>query len=281
MGGFGIYDGHGWHVAVMHPTISLVKDSLYADFNEISNISSFYGISLHIAHYAHSVWCMREAFAYLRVSSKGQLGGDGFTRQRIAIEQYAKANGFAVVHTFEEQGVSGTQDLSNRPALLDLMAALQDGEVKIVLIEKLDRLARDLMVQENIIGDMRKSGFELVSVAEPDLCSNDPSRVLMRQIFGSIAQYEKTMIVLKLRGARQRVKAKTGRCEGVKSFGVMEGEQAVIERMRELRASGMSLQSIAETLNSEGCRTRMGGPWLGATVNKIIRAKEHAERLAA
>ena len=250
-------------------------------FNEINNISQFRRISLHAAHSAHSVWCMREAFAYLRVSGKGQLGGDRFTRQRIAIEQYAKTNGFAVVHTFEEQGVSATQDLTNRPALLDLMVALQDGAVKVVLIQKLDRLARDLMVQENIIGDMRKNSFELVSVAEPDLCSNDPSRILMRQIFGSIAQYEKTMIVLKLRGARQRVKAKTGRCEGIKSFGVMDGGQAVVERMRELRASGMSLVAIADTLNLEGCRTRLGEPWLGATVNKIIRANEHAEKFAA
>ena len=40
---------------------------------------------------------------------------------------------------------------------------------KIVLVEKLDRLARDLMVQETIIGDLRKNGFELISVMEPDL----------------------------------------------------------------------------------------------------------------
>ena len=45
-----------------------------------------------------------------------------------------------------------------------------------VIIEKLDRLARDLMVQETIIADLRKHGFELVSVAEPDLMANDPTR---------------------------------------------------------------------------------------------------------
>ncbi len=36
----------------------------------------------------------------------------------------------------------------------------------------------------------------------------------MRQIFGAISEYEKSMIVIKLRGARQRKKARTGRCEG-------------------------------------------------------------------
>jgi DNA invertase Pin-like site-specific DNA recombinase len=215
---------------------------------------------------------MRNAYAYLRVSGRGQLDGDGFTRQALAIEQYAKSHDLAIVGTFREEGVSGAQELSNRPALLDMMAALQEGSVKIVLIEKLDRLARDLLVQENIILDMGKSGFELISVHEPDLCSNDPSRKMMRQIFGSIAEYEKTMIVLKLRGARQRVKARTGRCEGVKAFGTLEGEQGTLDLMRELRGSGMSLEAVAETLNEQGRGTRMGKPWLGATVNKIIRA---------
>ena len=47
-----------------------------------------------------------------------------------------------------------------------------------ILALPLDRLARDLMVQETIIGDMRRQGFELVSVTEPDLCNDDPKRKL-------------------------------------------------------------------------------------------------------
>jgi hypothetical protein len=47
------------------------------------------------------------------------------------------------------------------------------------------------MMQETIIGVLRKDGFELLSVAEPDLCSDDPSRVMVRQLFGVVSQYEK------------------------------------------------------------------------------------------
>jgi DNA invertase Pin-like site-specific DNA recombinase len=223
---------------------------------------------------------MKSAFAYLRVSGKGQLDGDGFTRQNKAIADYALANGISVIETFEEQGVSGTKELDDRPALQDLLAALKEGNAKVVIIEKLDRLARDLMVQETILSDLMRQGFEVVSVCEPDLCSTDPSRVLVRQIFGAIAQYDRAMTVLKLRGARQRMKARTGRCEGVKGFGTMEGEQATIDRMTELRGAGMSLETIAVTLNSEGRGTRMGKPWLGATVNKIIRAAQSAKMAA-
>src|SRR5512133_4347483 len=116
-----------------------------------------------------------KAFAYLRVSGKGQLEGDGFPRQRAAIKAYAESDGIKIAHWFREEGVSGTKDLENRPALLELMLALHSNGVRLVLIEKLDRLARDLMVQETIVSDLRKHEFELISVAEPDLCSDDPS----------------------------------------------------------------------------------------------------------
>jgi DNA invertase Pin-like site-specific DNA recombinase len=207
-----------------------------------------------------------------RVSGKGQLEGDGFTRQGQAIEQYAKLNGITIVETFQEEGVSGTKELDDRPALQDLLAALKEGNVKVVILEKLDRLARDLMVQETILSDLMKQGFDVISVCEPDLCSTDPSRVLVRQIFGAIAQYDRAMTVLKLRGARQRMKVREGRCEGRKAFGARSGESQAIARMRELRSGGMAVDRIAEQLNIEGIPTRMGKGWHGMTVSRILRS---------
>ncbi len=216
---------------------------------------------------------MQKAFAYLRVSGKGQIEGDGFTRQLSAIKVYAAKHNVKIMRVFREEGVSGTKELENRPALLDLMTALHSNGVKLVMVEKLDRLARDLMVQETIIGDLRKNGFDLVSVSEPDLLQDDPSRKLMRQIFGAISEYEKTMIVLKLRGARMRQKAKTGRCEGAKPYGTLPGEAAVVERMKALRAEGTGFDRIAAKLNEDGVKPRRGARWHGLTVNKILTGK--------
>jgi DNA invertase Pin-like site-specific DNA recombinase len=126
------------------------------------------------------------------------------------------------------------------------------------------------MVQETIIGDLRKRGFELVSVTEPDLLQRDPTRILMRQVFGAIAQYEKAMIVAKLRGARERVKAKAGRCEGRKPYGYFEGEAETLQRSQELRSEGMGFDRIAERLNAEGYKARTGGRWHGLVVNRIL-----------
>ena len=211
----------------------------------------------------------------------GQVDGDGFTRQSEAVAHYAAGAGITVRQTFRDEGVSGAKDLENRPALQNLLLAMDTGEVRVVIIERLDRLARDLMVQETILGDLRKRGITVVSVAEPDLCSDDPSRVLVRQMFGAIAQYEKAMIVLKLRGARQRMKARTGRCEGSKPFGAAQGHHSTIERILSLRSAGMAVDTIADTLNVEGLASKTGGKWYGSSVRNVLMREQKAERQVA
>jgi DNA invertase Pin-like site-specific DNA recombinase len=217
---------------------------------------------------------MTKAFAYLRVSGKGQLEGDGFTRQLAAIKKHTAANSIKIVRIFREEGVSGTTDLENRPALQDLLVALHSNGTKLVLVERLDRLARDLMIQESIIADMKRHGFEIVSVAEPDLCSDDPSRTLMRQMLGAFAQYERAIIVQKLRGARQRSRVKTGRCEGRKPFGTRSGESEVIDRMKALREGGMAVDKIAVALNAEHAKPRASERWHPTSVYRILKAAD-------
>lgn len=215
---------------------------------------------------------MSGAYAYLRVSGRGQLDGDGFPRQLAAIKKHAAANGIKITRVFREEGVSGTRDLENRPALQDMLVALHSNGTKLVLVERLDRLARDLMIQESIIADMKRHGFEIVSVAEPDLCSDDPSRTLMRHVLGAFAQYERAIIVQKLRGARQRNRAKTGRCEGRKPYGVRPGEAEVVERMKALRAEGMAVDKIAAALNAASVKPRAGEQWYPTSVYRVLKA---------
>jgi DNA invertase Pin-like site-specific DNA recombinase len=216
---------------------------------------------------------MTKAFAYLRVSGRGQIDGDGFPRQRAAIKAYAAAHDYRIVREFREEGVCGAMETMNRPAWSEMMSALHANGVRTIIVERLDRLARDLMVQEAAIADLRKNEFTLVSVAEPDLMANDPTRVLMRQLMGAVAQYDKAQIVSKLRGARMRKRASEGRCEGRKPYGFYDGEQAIVERMKTLRAEGLGFDRIAAQLNSEGAPTRTGKHWHGFAVNRILSAQ--------
>lgn len=223
---------------------------------------------------------MVKAYGYLRVSGKGQVDGDGFTRQSKAIREYAAAHAIKIVRVFREEGVSGAVENMDRPAWRELMATLHANGVRVILIEKLDRLARDLMVQEAAIADLHKHGFTLISAVEPDLMAKDPTRILMRQLLGAVAQYDKSQIVLKLRGARMRKRAKEGHCEGRKPFGYYEGEGPVLARLEALRAEGLGFDRIAARMNAEGLPTRTGRPWHGVVINRILtgQAKSKSRR---
>ena len=130
---------------------------------------------------------MTKVLAHLRVSGKGQVEGDGFTRQLKAVREYAAAHDMKIVNVYREEGVSGTKESADRPAWCELMTALHANGVRTVIIEKLDRLARYLMVQETIIADLCKNGFELVSAAEQigsSGCCAEPPNCESPRIFG-------------------------------------------------------------------------------------------------
>jgi DNA invertase Pin-like site-specific DNA recombinase len=217
---------------------------------------------------------MVKAFAYLRVSGRGQIRGDGLVRQRKAVEKYAKDNGIEIHRIYRDEGVSGS--LANRPALAEMIVDLEKNGhgVKTVIVEKLDRVARDLMIQETIIQDFRENGVNLISAVEgADLLNNDPTRKLVRQILGAIAEYEKTMLVQKLRVARVRKKAKDGKCEGRKSY--KEAAPKTVGYIRRLRRKPRnrkrkSYKEIANLLNLDGIPTLNGQAWNLQTVKNAL-----------
>jgi Resolvase, N terminal domain len=84
--------------------------------------------------------------------------------------------------------------------------------------EDASRFARDLVAQELGLLLLIKRDVRVLTANGDDLTdTSDPSRVMMRQIAGSFAQYEKTRLVTKLRGARERLREANGKCEGRKS----------------------------------------------------------------
>jgi DNA invertase Pin-like site-specific DNA recombinase len=159
------------------------------------------------------------------------------------------------------------------------MARIRANGIRLVLVERADRLARDLMVGEVILKQFRDFDVTVVAAESgTDLTAgdNDPTRVLIRQVLGAVSQFEKSVIVAKLRAARMRQRKATGRCEGRKPFGTKAGEAVVLERMRLLyrkprRGKRLSFDAIAAQLNAEGLPSRGGKAWGGPTVYGILR----------
>lgn len=227
---------------------------------------------------------IKYAFAYLRVSGKGQVEGDGFDRQIEAIRSFAEIHGIVIQQVYREEGVSGTVECMDRPVFAEMMGHIardrEKGHVIVILVERMDRLARDLMVQEFILTECRKLDVPLYSVdrgVPVDMATNDgdPTQKLIRQIMGALAEWEKTMLVHKLRASRQRVKAAAGKCEGRKAFGDKPGEQAIVDYIASMRNEGMSWPRICMQLNLGGSTTRKGTKWTPGSIESVMsnRAK--------
>ena len=230
-------------------------------------------------------------YGYIRCSGISQMEGDGPERQRAAIIEYCRANGFDIAEWYIESH-TGT-DLDGRIEFRHMRDAMVSNGVRIVVVEKMDRLARSIMIQETIIADFKNNGIVLYSatLGEDDLCGDDPTRVLMRQILACFFDYERKMIIGKLKAARSRIKGegrKPGQknyspdpvlncnAEGRKPYGQKPGEEPIRQRMIDMRAQGTYYEEIANTFNSEGVPCRMahkGKKWSASTIQKILTRK--------
>jgi len=224
-----------------------------------------------------------KAFSYLRVSDRSQVGGDGFPRQRAAIESRAKAMGFEIVGEFQEEGITGDSSWTDRPAFQEMIGAILDNGVRTVFVENLTRLARAYVIADAILVYLASKGITLISADTGEdvtaAMSGDPMKKAMIQMQAVFSELEKNSLVRKLKAARARKKAETGRCEGVKPFGTLPGEAEAVARMRQLRRKPvgknkrLSFARIADQINTEGIPSRSGKPWAASTVKQILNRK--------
>ena len=216
-----------------------------------------------------------QAFAYLRVSSNGQVKGHGFQRQEETIRRFAGENSFEVTEIFRD-AFTGTE--ADRPEFNRMVATILGNGVRSILVESLDRLARDVMVQSLLLAKLAQHGITLINCVTGEnvtsSMSEDPMRKALIQIQSVFSELEKSRLVSKLRRAREAKKEATGKCEGRKPFGEKEGESEVLELMRSLRrkreGKRMSFARIAEVLNERNIPTRTGARWHTTTVQNIL-----------
>jgi len=219
---------------------------------------------------------MKRAYAYLRVSGKAQIDGDGFERQYEACKVFARSHEIGLIQPFKELGVSGTIDSFDRPALSECMAAAEQGG-GCIIVERADRIARDLIVSEIFFRECRARGIEVYAAdtgEELALNDADPSRKLIRQILGALAEWEKSVIVKKLASGRARVRRETGRCEGRKPYGQTEQEQTILRGIAHHKnILGETPADIAHYMNFVGGhKSRDGKKWHASTIRRLIKA---------
>lgn len=214
-----------------------------------------------------------KSLAYYRTSSAANVGADkdSLARQQAAVRAYAAAHGIEIVAEFYDAAVSGADPVDERPGFRDLLTRLALNGVKAVLVEDPTRFARDLAVQLAGHAMLQKLGVELIPANAPDYFTEDtPTAVLVRQVLGAIAQFEKAQLVHKLKVARDRKRAETGRCGGRPP---VPAETVAAARRLATTPAGhkpRSLRTIAALLAAEGYVAPSGKPYSYETVRGLV-----------
>ena len=230
-----------------------------------------------------------EAVSYARVSGIGQVEKTGLERQEETVTSYASMNNFKIVSFYREEGVSGTTNEGDRPAFKEMIGFVIREQIQYVIIEAMDRLARELRVQENLCVYLASKDIQLISANTGEnitkAIEEDPMKKAMIQIQGVFAELDKSQVVRKLRNGRKKTrerneKAKTnltldghGKCEGRKSYAQTNPE--LIQLARKLsrkprNSSKPSLRKISSKLFELGYSTKSGNRFSASQIKSLL-----------
>jgi site-specific DNA recombinase len=230
---------------------------------------------------------------YARVSTDRQADKDlSIPAQLQAMREYASEHGWVVVGEFVEPGVSAKT--VERPALQRMLTTLRDRDAKVgvLLVHKIDRLARNVADHATIRALLKQLGIRLASVVEN--VDDSVSGQLVENIMASIAQFYSANLGEEVKkGMRQKVlrggwphlpptgyvQVKNG--DGHGSHIEMHPRLGpLIARAFERYATGQySLRGLSEDMAKEGLTAKTGTPIVQSQMLRILTNPFYAGRL--
>lgn len=204
--------------------------------------------------------------SYLRVSTDEQsVSGLGLEAQEEAIRRGASLRGYRVVATFSDLGVSGSVVPEARPGLAAALCAVQASRGTL-MVAKLDRLSRSILDFAGLMERSRREGWGLVAL-DLGVDTATPQGEMMANVMATFAQFERRLI-----GQRTRDALAVKRAQGHRLGRPLELPEATRRRVVELRASGLTMDAVAEALTAEGVPTARGGRWARSIVYAVLRS---------
>ncbi len=210
------------------------------------------------------------AAIYARYSS--DLQRDRSIEDQIAIcDGYAAREGLTVVARYEDRALSGAS-LMGRDGIWQLMAAAQAGRFKIIIVEELDRLSRDM---EDLAGLYKRLQFAGVEIRSVHSGTADAMQVGIRGLLGQLfLQDLKHKVRRGMAGVIRDGRYAGGRAYGYRpvpgqpgALAIHEQEAATVLRIFEAYAAGESPRAIAGALNADGVPAPRGDRWNASTIN--------------
>ncbi len=223
---------------------------------------------------------------YIRHSKAEQGKRMSPALQRRAIEKWATDYG-VTVDAWYKDSVPGSTPIAKRHGLQDALAQLEPESI--LLVYRLDRLARDLELQIRLFRTVTSTGARIVSTMDEGTNGNgvdddDPDAAFLRNLQGALAERERAVLARRIRDGVRAKKAEGRKWNGNAPYGhrwtpdgkiaTHQAEQRTIKLVLDLREQGTTYRGIVDELRRRRRFNRAGGPFVLAQVQRMLRRAE-------
>ncbi len=219
------------------------------------------------------------ALGVARVSTQEQATGDRFSipHQRQRITDYCVQRDWEIVDVVEYVQSGG----SNYRELQDILRRVEEEHIRVVVVNELDRLARDMVSTLLFLEDLQRVGCRFAAVAD-DLDLTTPDGELKMMILSVFAHYFRKQLARKVKGGMEE-RARQGKHHGGRPpYGFrfqgdkLEPYPEQAEVVRQIYAwyvhEGVGGREIAKRLNHQGIPTQTGtSQWGAPEILRLLR----------
>jgi site-specific DNA recombinase len=216
---------------------------------------------------------------YSRISTDEERQPHSLGAQADRLAAYcASQEEWRIVRRYEDQ-MTGT--ILERPGLQDALAAAKAGRFDLLLVFRVDRLARSVRALAQILAELDEAGVGFRSATEP-FDTTTPAGRMMVQMLGVFAEFERATIIERISAGMERKARQGGWVPGTPPVGYRIAsdsgflepvpEQAdLVRRVFALYTEQrLGTRTLANLLNEEGARTARGRLWSGASIQAVL-----------
>lgn len=218
-----------------------------------------------------------------RVSTKEQATDAHFSflSQRTRIEEYVGSRHWELVDIVEYVQSGG----SNRRELREILARVEREHIECIVVNELDRLARDMVSTMLFLEDLQRVSCRFASVSD-DLDLTTPDGELKMMMLAMFAHYFRRQLSRKVKGG-QAERAKQGKRHGERPYGyqphgdswALDPEESVVVRQvyHWYLHDQLGFRAIAKRLNARQTPGQRGraGTWDARTVERMLRREAY------
>jgi site-specific DNA recombinase len=221
---------------------------------------------------------------YTRISTDEERQPNSLEAQRVRLEAFVDSQPeWRIERRYADQ-FTGT--VIDRPELTRMLKDARLGRFDVLLVYRVDRLARSIRGLAQVIDELDQAGVTFRSATEP-FDTGTPAGRMMVQMLGVFAEFERALIVERITAGLERKAARGGWCGGQRPFGLnLSANREHLERNPTEaplvpvifdryvhRKAGSS--AIAHWLNEQGYRTKNGRLWSQESVITVLRNRAY------